>query len=366
MSAGMPSRFQRNAWIIGSLASVACLIGAIAQPARFFQAYLLGFLFWGGVTLGGFALLMLYHLVGGAWGVIVRDLLRAITGIVPLLVFFFLPIIFGLRELYPWSKGAVFAADPEFSHRAAYLSNRPFLIRQGIYFLTWTLFAWVLTRKKFAAEGPASNSQVTSGWGLLFYCVAATFASIDWVLSLEPKWFSTIYGMLFITGQGLVALTVLILLLALLHPETAGELMTHPKPVHDLGNLLLAFLMLWAYLAFMQFLIVWMGNIKEEIPWYLHRSKGGWPLLAVLLLVLHFLVPFLLLLVRQTKRRVGSLAFIAAIILLMRLADYYWQIGPEFSPGRFSIHWLFFVTPIALGGIWLGLLVSKVRRLQMA
>jgi hypothetical protein len=366
MSAGMAIRFQRNAWTIGALASAACLIGAIVQPARFFQAYLLGFLFWAGVTLGGLALLMVYHLVGGAWGLIVRDVLRAISGIVPLLALFFIPILFGLKELYPWSRGTPFVGDSEFSHRASYLSNTPFLIRQGIYFLTWALFSWLLTRKQYAREDQAARVQLTSGWGLVFYCLAATFASIDWVLSLEPKWFSTIYGMLFITGQGLVALAAVILLLALLHPEKAGALIAHPKPIHDLGNLLLAFLMLWAYLAFMQFLIVWMGNIKEEIPWYLHRSRGGWPVLAVLLLVLHFLLPFLLLLAKQTKRRLGSLAFIAAIILLMRLADYYWQIGPEFSPGRFSIHWLFFVTPIALGGIWLGLLVSKVRRLQTA
>jgi hypothetical protein len=360
------SHLQKVSFVVGGVATVAMIIGAFFNLAQFFRAYLFAYLFWAGVPLGCLALLMLYHLVGGSWGMVVRNLIESATWTLPLMLILFVPLFFGLKNLYPWAHPELVAASETLRGKTVYL-NAPFFIGRTIfYFAIFLVLARVM--KQRAAEhpenteaSPSAGLRVWSGWGLVLYCLFASFAGIDWVMSLEPEWFSTVYGMLFVTGHALTATATLILLLAFLG-EGEQLKMLFGKPLLDLGNLLLTWVILWIYLAFMQFLIVWSGNLKEEIPWYLRRSHGAWPILIWALFVLHFLAPFLLLLSRAAKNRVRRLAAIAACLWLARFVEYFWQLGPLPGREKLPLHWLYFATPIALGGIWFGFFLGILQK----
>ena len=197
--------------------------------------------------------------------------------------------------------------------------------------------------------------------GLGIYALTVTFASIDWVMSLEPHWYSTLYGLLFIVAQTLSALAFAILVIALLATDSSIASIVTPGRFHDLGNLLLAFVMLWAYLGFSQFLIIWSGNLAEEVPWYLHRTQGGWEWMAILLIVFHFALPFVLLLLRVTKRKRRSLARVASVICSMQVVNMFWLVAPALHPSQLSVHWLDVLAPIGIGGLWLAVFIRHLR-----
>ena len=351
-------RFQRPALLVGAAALAICVVGAFFAPAQFFRSYLSAFLFWMGIALGCLAVVMLHHVTGGAWGLPIRRPLESGTRTLPLMLLFFLPIVVGAGKIYEWADPAAVAHDPILRHKSLYL-NLPFFIgRAALYFAAWLALAYFLNRwsadQDRTGDRPiARRLQLLSSAGLVAYGLTVTFASIDWAMSLEPHWFSTMYGVLFIAGQGLSAFAFIVALLVLLAgtPPLAG--FVTQRHYHDLGKLMLAFVMFWAYVSFSQYLIIWSGNLPEEIPWYLRRLQGGWGWVGAALVVLHFVLPFLLLLPASANRNPRILGTVAAIVFLMRAVDVFWLTQPAFAGSRFRLHWMDILAPVGMGGLWL-------------
>ncbi|MDZ7289036.1 MAG: hypothetical protein ONB44_01505 [candidate division KSB1 bacterium] len=361
------NRIRQRAIIVGVVALVLMGLSAALSTEQFFRSYLFAYLFWFGITIGCLAVLMLHHLVSGGWGFVIQRLLEAGTRTLPLMVLLFVPFFFGLRELYLWARPEVVAGDEILQQKSLYLNVPFFGMRTIGYFAIWSVFAYLLNKwssEQDRTANPALTNRLRnlSGPGLVFFVLTMTFAAFDWVMSLEPHWFSTIFGVVFVIGQGLVTLAFAIIAVRLLsrHEPIAGVITT--KHFHDLGNLTLAFVMLWAYVAFSQFLIIWSANLPEEITWYVHRLHGGWGVMAIALVVFHFAVPFLLLLSRKTKQRVELLARLAAAMIIMRLVDLFWIVAPNFHPEKFSIHWMDVLAPLAIGGLWLAVFVWQLQR----
>jgi hypothetical protein len=338
---------------------------ATANHEHFYRSYLMAFVFWSGVALGSLAWSMIHHLSGGAWGVVTRRVFEAASRTLPFMALFFLPDACGVSELYIWARPDVVAKDPILQFKQQYLNVSFFYVRAAIYFAIWTLLAYTLSgwsRQQDAGydEKRALRMQRLSGAGLVLYAITIFFMSVDWMMSIDPHWFSTIYGILFMGGQGLSAMAFTIAVIVLLARTEPMSRVVGPNHLHDLGKLLLAFVMLWAYFNFSQFLIIWSGNLPEEIPWYLARMKGGWEWVSIVLIVGHFALPYLLLLNRDLKRAGASVATIAVCIIVMRFVDLFWLIGPEHGKPLLAVHWLDFVAPIALGGVWLALFLWQL------
>jgi hypothetical protein len=278
----------------------------------------------------------------------------------------FVPIAFGLGDLYLWAQPAVVARDELLQHKAAYLNVPFFLGRTVLYFVAWigltyALNRWSLEQDRTADVGLSRRMQLFSGPGIGVYGLTVTFASFDWLMSLDPHWYSTLFGAWFVAGQGLSALAFAIAALYWLSDRQPLAEVVTTGIFHDLGKLLLAFVMVWAYLSFSQFLIIFSANLPEEITYYLDRSRGGWQWVAAALVLLHFVVPFVLLLSRQMKRNPGLLAIVAAGVFLMRFVDMTWLVVPNFTHAEMRIHWMDLLAPVGLGGIWLGLCLRQVK-----
>jgi len=361
-------KYERRSLLVGAVALAVCLAGGVAiSREQFLHAYLAAYLFWAGVALGSLALLMLHHLVGGRWGHAIQRVLEAAASTLPCLALFFLPILLNLPGLYIWAQPGAAERIHLLHHKALYLNVPFFWVRTLFYFAVWITLSgllrrWSLEQDRTGDAGITRRLQVLSGPGLVLYGLTVTFAAFDWVMSIEPQWFSTIYGVIFIVGQGLAALAFAIVVTRLLADRKLLADTLTPNHFHDLGNLLLAFVMLWAYVAFSQYLIIWSGNIPEEIIWYVNRMAGGWRLLAFALIGLHFILPFLLLLSRTTKRHARGLFAVAVGILVMRMVDLYWVVSPAFHPTEWGLHWLDLVAPAALGGIWLAVFLRQLKR----
>jgi hypothetical protein len=352
------SRYRSRFLITGLVALALCLIGAIFSPQQFFQSYLFAYMFWIGLVLGCLAILMMQYLTGGGWGIILRRVLESATGTLPLMVLLFIPLLFGLHRLYIWTHSEVVANDPLLQHKQGFLNVPFFLIRAVVYFICWIIFArllnrWSRTQDETGEPRLAWWLEHISGPGLFVLAITLSLAMIDWVMSIEPKWYSTIYAVGYLAGEVLAgfAFSIGVVLLLAQRPPFA-EVIT-PKHWRDLGNLLLTFVMLWAYCAFSQYLLIWAGNLREEIVWYLPRKTGGWGWIALALIVFHFAVPFFLLLSRDIKEQRHLLLGVIAVVLILRLVDIYWLVAPAFSPFHFSLSWMDFVAPIGLGGVWL-------------
>ena len=350
--------WRKRALIVGVAGLGFAAIGLFVSPSQFFRSYLWAFLFWFGIAMGCLPLLMLYHLVGGAWGFTIRRIIESGTRTLPVLAILFVPILFGIPYLYEWSHPDKVAQAEVLRLKQPYL-NRPFwIVRAIFYFAVWLFYAYRLNRMSRVQDEAADpmlpkRLQRISGPGLAVYGLTITFASFDWAMSLEPQWYSTIYGMLWIVSQALSGLAFAVAIVALLSDTAPIARLSLPDSLHDLGNLLLAFVMLWAYLSFSQLLIIWSGNLPEEIHWYLSRLRNGWEWVAAALILFHFFVPFFLLLARFKKRHVRWIATIALLILIMRVVDTYWIITPAFYGDRLTLHWLDLFALIGIGGIWL-------------
>jgi hypothetical protein len=358
---------RTRALIVGVVFLVLLLIGAFANRAQFFHAYLVGFIFWVGITVGSLALLMLQHLTGGAWGIVIRRVLEAATRTLPLMVLLFVPIVLGLKQIYPWTH-------PEAMHTAAlqqkaakFLNPSFFTLRAALYFAIWSLAAFLLNRFSWQQDGNPSrrvrkNMQFVSGPGLVILVLAVTFAAIDWVMSLEPGWSSTIFGLIFVASWTLSALAFTTLTMTWLSRREPMNAVVQRSHFHDLGNLTLALVMLWTYFAFSQYLIIWSGNLPEETTWYVARKHGGWGAIALGIVILQFVFPFLSLLSRATKTSAQKLALLAVLILVMRIVDVIWLIEPAYHPGDFVLNWMDFVAPVAIGGLWLAVFSWQLQK----
>ena len=335
-------------------------IGAATNHAIFAEAYLTTFIFVWGLMLGSLALLMVQHLSGGAWGLLARRVFEASARTLPLIVLLFLPIAFHLGSVFPWARPEA-AHDEVIKLQTAYLNPTFFDIRAALYFLIWGTLIYFLTTWSSEQDaeptrlpGPKDGRlRVLSGPGLVLYMLTLTFASVDWVMSCDPHFSSTIFGILNLGQQGLASIAFTVVILSLLSRTKPVSELAQPRIFNDLGNLILCFTMLWAYFNVSQLIIIYQGNLPEEIPWYLNRIYGSWTWVAVVVLLGVFVIPFCSLLSRELKRRPKSIARLAMFIIVMRMIDEIWTIAPMFRSGGPTIHWLDFTMLLGVGGFWL-------------
>ena len=359
-------RVQRAALLVGVLAGIGVVVLGLRDAQQFYRSYLFAYLFWLGLSLGSLAIVMLHHTTGGSWGFAIRRLLEAGMRTLPLMALLFLPFLLAIDRIWPWAVHGAADHDPLLAHKAPYL-NVPFFVGRAVfYFACWISLGWIMLRLSAKQDrtgdpGPERRARTLAGPGLGLYGLTMSFAAFDWAMSLEPLWFSTIYGAIFIVGQVLSTLAFSIVAAAWLRRRPPFTRFLGAGHFHDLGSLMFAFVLLWAYVGFSQYLIIWMGNVSEETPWILHRTGHGWQNLAVMLVLFHLAVPFFLLLSRKVKRSTGMLATVAVALILMRFADLYWLIGPAFHREGFALHALDVLTPVALGGLWIAFFVRSLK-----
>jgi hypothetical protein len=358
-------RIQQRALIVGVVGLVLTAVGYFINSTQFFQSYLLAFLDWTGIAIGSMALLMLYHITGGEWGFVIRRMLESATRTFPLMGLLFLPILLGMKSLYLWADPEKMKLDEVLLHKSAYLNVPAFIARTIFYFIVWSTMAYFLS--KWSAEqdhtgdpAPARRLLTLSAPGLPVLGLTVTFAAIDWIMSLEPKWYSTIYGVWYLIGGVLTTLAFMILGARVFSDYPPMDQVYKPKHFHDLGNLTLAFTMLWAYVSFSQFLIIWSGNLPEETPFYVKRLGQGWQMIALVLVLFHFALPFLVLLSRDVKRRIDRLAALALGMLFMRYLDLFWVVRPAWG-GPPRLHWLDLTTSAGIGGIWIAVFLWQLK-----
>ncbi|HZW93472.1 MAG TPA: hypothetical protein VFF64_11015 [Candidatus Eremiobacteraceae bacterium] len=359
-------KISQRSLVVGIVFAVISGAVAFVRPDEFYRAYLLGFMCWLGVALGSMAILMIRHLTGGGWGTVIRRILGAAMRTLPLLALLFIPIIVaGLQHrIYPWAMPLDSIQDSRIrehlekhSFVRSYLNLSGFAFRAFIYFAIWNLLSFLLSKWSKQTDSPNApdNSQrfkAVSGPGLILYALTISFAAIDWVMSLDPSWISTIFGLIILIGEVLSAMCFAVVVERILFNYKPMSEMLKPDFVHDHGKWMLTFIMVWAYFSFSQWLIIWAGNLPSEITFYLKRLSGGWGSVALVLVVFGFAAPFATLLSRPFKRDIRKLVWLAVWVILMRYVDLFWIIEPNFSK-TFTVTTADIVVPIAIGGIWL-------------
>jgi hypothetical protein len=368
------SRWRTIALGVGGIFTIvmiiAALIGTDAQKEQALRSWLLGFIFWGGIGIGCLGILILQYLFRGAWSVVVRRIVEAGSRTLPVILILFLPLLAGVTHLYEWTHTP---DDPVVKWRGWYLTAWGWGLRALIYFALWGVMVYLLN-KWGSNQDKATNYDESAKWlgtatafcgpTMVFFVLVVTFASIDWVMSLDPHWFSTIWGLLYVVGWGLSAFCFVVVILASISNEAPMNRILGKKHFHDIGKLMLALVMVWAYFNFSQYLIIWSGNLPEETGWYLKRYKGIWGWISIILILFHFAFPFLVLLSRDLKRNSKWLARVAIFILVLRLVDYFFMIGPSprVHAGADALSWMDFVAPIAVGGIWLWAFFGQIQK----
>jgi hypothetical protein len=357
----------QRALIVGVVFSLGALVLAFTRPEEFYRGYLLGYMDWLGIALGSMAIVMIRHLTGGGWGTVIRRILGAAMRTLPILAILFIPIIIAVlqHQMYPWLKPLDAIADPNIKEhlrkndfvKGAYLNGTGFIIRAFIYLAVWNLLSFLLSLWSKQTDKPNApdNTQkfkAVAGPGLILYGFTISFAAIDWIMSLDPSWISTIYGLIILIGEVLAAMCFAIVVERILVDYKPMSEMLRPDFVHDHGKWTLAFIMVWAYFNFSQWLIIWAGNLPTEITFYLKRINHGWGWVAIFLAFFHFVIPFVILLSRPFKRNIRKLVWLAAGLLCMRYVDLFWNIEPNFST-NFSVTIADIVVPIAIGSIWI-------------
>ncbi|HKP12167.1 MAG TPA: hypothetical protein VJZ91_08665 [Blastocatellia bacterium] len=371
-------RFRSRMVIVAGVGILGAILGFVLNDVQFYRSYLLAYMFWLGLTVGSLGLLMIQHMTGGAWGMVIRRNVEAASRLFPLMALLFLPLLAALlsHKLYVWTQ------DPShwtpelqgaIEQKARYLNVPFFIVRVVIYFAIFILYSFLLNRYSRRQDETgdrflAKSMSKISGPGLVICGLVITFATIDWTMSLDPTWYSTIWGVIFIGGQLLSAMAFCIIVLSVLSNDGPMSGFLKPAHFHDMGKLMLAFLLLWAYFSVSQLIIIWSGNIPEEAKWYTRRLGTSWKILGVVLVVFHFAIPYLMLLSRDLKRHSRRLIWLAAWMMLMRYVDLYWLIGPELHGALgnqgipFTLHWLDFVLLFAIGGIWLWFWAGELRK----
>jgi hypothetical protein len=351
-------RLLRPALILGVFGLALCVVGGFSDPTQAFRSYLLAYVFWLDFALGCLALSLIQLLTGGVWGLAIRRIVEAGARTLPLMALLFVPIFFGLPRIYLWAQPAVVAQDPLLQYKSPYLNVPGYIVRAVIYFAVWCVLAHYLSR--WSAEQDRTGDpellprlQRLATAGAVLLGVTASFAAIDWLMSLEPHWYSTIYGAIVAWGTVLTSMAFAIVLLVVLARRPPLARLVSPQLLNELGSLLLAFLILWSYMSYFQYLLIWAGNLDEEIPWFLRRTSGEWLPIAVIIVLGTFAAPFLLLLFRNLKRNARALAAISALLLITRPIDTFWLVKPAWVTEGWLLHWLDVAAAVGLGGVWL-------------
>ncbi len=366
----------RISLVVGVIAAVAAVFGLfVSGPGLFFQAYLYAFLFWLGISLGLLTLLLLHFAVGSRWGIAIRRIAEAGAGSIWAMAILFIPLLFGLPYLFPWARPAEVAASTELQAKAFYLNVPFFIVRAVIYFLVWILIGLVINRLAVRMVTSGVDEQTIhnrlqgfSSLGLILYGLTATFAAVDWIMSLQPLWSSTAFGLLIIIAQVLTAMSFAIMMLNLFPSLGMGvpwKYFRTPIPYRDLGALLMTLILGWAYLAYFQLLIMWAGNLPREVIWYLTRSNNGWQWVGIFVALFQFVLPFLLLLTLRIRHNLRILAWVGGLLLLTNLVNIFWYVKPAFFPNLVTVSWLDFVTPFAVGGFWFAAFIYALKRMPV-
>jgi hypothetical protein len=367
-------RLQSGGIVVGGVALLVAIFGAMKSPADFYHSYIFSYMLILGLTVGSLGLLMLQHLTGGIWGMVIRRPLEAASRNLWLMLILFAPIVMGMKYLYSgngsetgWLNAPKEGEQALTSWQQGYLTQGGFLTRAVIYFAIWIVLMVVFNNwskqqdQESNGEGLKQKLKTLAAPGVILYILAMTFAAIDWVMSLSPRWASTIYGFLFVAGQAIAAMALMIAVIVLLAGSEPFREVIKKRHLHDLAKLLFTFNMLWAYFAFSQLLIIWSGNQPEEISFYRSRLNGQWGVVAVMVLLFSFAIPFLLLLSRDVKRTASVVSKIAVWMIFMRLVDLYWMTRPEFT-SRAVPTWLDIVVPVALIGLWMGFFAMNLKQ----
>ena len=364
------------------------LAGLFASPRSFFQSYLFAYMFWFGITLGSTAWLMAHHVTGGGWGFLLRRPLEAATRVWPLTLALFVPLAIAmflsmrdghaLGALYHWADPHVVAGDAVLQKKLAYLNPLAWLLRAGVCFLIWFGLSYLLN--KWSREEDVSNSpeprhklSMWSGLGLVVFLITVTIASVDWVMTIEPHWYSALWGAIFLVGEGLATLSIMVVLIYNMMKGTALFEKIETRYFRDIGNLMLAFTIFWAYTNYSQFMIQYSGNLAEEATWQLHRTTHGWQFFGAVNIVLHFALPFLFALMSITKVNMGNLRKLAMFLIFARFVDLFFYVVPTFRvapgdglpiPGA-TYPFAFLADlglPILLGGLWIWAWASQMKK----
>ncbi|HLK20181.1 MAG TPA: hypothetical protein VKT81_14590 [Bryobacteraceae bacterium] len=360
-------RIQRNALVVGVVAFVATVIGLFLNAQHFWQSYLYGYIAISALAIGSLGIFLLHNVVGGNWGVAIRRFIESGLQTLPLFLLLVIPIFFATGTLYKWTDATYRAQNFAVGHKAVYMNVPMFIGRSLLYFAVWIAVGFRILKMANEQEQTGSRDLFNrikrrSAPALLVFMVTTTLAFIDWVMSLEPDWYSTIYPWLFTVGEVLLTFAFMIALLVLLskHEPFAGFVKI--QHFHDLGNLMLAFTMLWAYMGLAQFLIIYAENLPDEIPWYIRRFSGGWGYLGWFISIFHFCVPFFLLLMRFVKKNPGRLRALALWIIFVRLLDIFWFVAPAFRQREFAVYWTDVSAVLGMGGIWLAYFIFNLKK----
>ncbi|MBX3243779.1 MAG: hypothetical protein KF685_04925 [Acidobacteria bacterium] len=364
-------KYRSLALGIGGIATLACAVGLYLSPEQALRSWLLGYIFWGGITIGSIGIIMLQYLTGGAWGVVIRRIVEAASRTLPLVIVLFIPLAF-IQYYHYWTTWP--ATDYAIAHRGWFMTQESWILRSIIYFALLYVIVHLLNKWGAAQDASKDHTEAAkwlgtatafSGPTMVFYVLIVTFAVVDWVMMLDAHWFSTIWGLLFVAGWALSCFSFCVVLLMYMSDKAPMNAILGKRHFHDLGKLMLALTMVWAYFNFSQFLIIWSGNIPEETGWYLVRMKGGWMAVGTLLVIFHFAFPFLILLQQDFKRTYKRLAYLAVFLLLMRLVDMFYLIAPNpridktIEKGAFIVSWMDIAAPIAIGGLWLWYFIGQ-------
>jgi hypothetical protein len=355
------NRIQLMALVAGVLALAGTAIGAFTSTKQFFFSYLFAVLFWLGLSLGCFVVTMIHQLAGGRWGYPTRRFLEAGFMVLPLMAVLFIPIFFGLRQLYPWATHGVGEAHN------LYQTNWAFILRQVFFFVVWiwTAFClrkWSIQQDSTADAAPTYHARFLSGPGTVIYGLLVTFASIDWIVSLEKDWYSTMFGVIVGGGQILVAFAFAVLLLAIFQNQPPFAGVVEKVHYHHLGNLLLTFVLFWTYVSFGQLLIIYSGDLPNELHWYLHRVAGSWKIVIAVIALFHFFLPFFLLLFRGVKKSVPAIATLSALLIMVHIVDSYWLVMPTLHQSGIVVNWMDFTAPVGVGGLWVTCFLWHLKR----
>jgi hypothetical protein len=360
-------RVEQISGVVGALGLLLCCAAFFYNREEFYQSYSFAFLYWGGFSIGGLGVLLMHHTVGGKWGVTIRRLLEAQMRTLPLIAVLIIPILFGLRFLYPWANHELVMQTPVLQHKAPYL-NAPFFIgRVVLYFavfLFWGYRVYGMADRQDETGDPTLKERMRafSAPGILIFTILGTFAYIDWILSADVQFFSTVYGAMILIGDILqaIAMSIVVLVLASRDDRFGGRV--NAPVLHDLGNMMFAFVIFWAYLSASQLIIVWPANLPQEIGWYLDRVRGFWKYLAAATALSMFAIPFCLLLSQDRKRHPIRLMRVAIFILCARIVDMFWVVEPTHRTHGFALYWTDFAAFLGIGGIWIYVYLGQLRR----
>jgi hypothetical protein len=358
---------QRNAMVIGVVALAITLVGLFLNPYHFWQSYLYGYIAISALAIGSLGIFLLHNVVGGNWGVAIRRFIESGLQTLPMFALLVIPIFFATGTLYKWTDATYRAEHFAVGHKAVYM-NVPFFIGRSVfYFAVWIIMGGLILRMANEHDrtgDPALFKKIKgrSAPALLVFVLTTTYAFIDWIMSLEPDWYSTIYGWLFTVGEVLLTFAFMIALLVLLSKHEPFRDFVKIEHYHDLGNLMLAFTMLWAYMGLAQFLIIYAENLPDEIPWYIRRFTGGWGYLGWFISIFHFCIPFFLLLMRFVKKNPQRLRTLALWIIFVRMLDIFWFVAPAFRQREFAVYWTDVTALLGIGGIWLAYFIFNLKK----